>query len=189
MSEFSTKEIRELPAGDVVTGFYLLSRLEVRPRRNGAPYLVLELQDPTGRIEGQFWEGFEEFQSETQVGQVVKVQGTVGRWQGVARIQVQRARIATPDEAPEPNAFLPRSERSTEEMEQELFEIIGSLTESLLRQLLEEIFKEVWPRFAEAPGGNCGIMPISEGSQNIRCPWRACAIFWRDTTHRSIASC
>ncbi len=153
MSEFSTSEIRELPAGDVVTGFYLLSRIEARTRRNGAPYLVLELQDSTGRIEGQFWENFEEFQSEAQVGQVVKVQGTVGRWQGVARIQVQRARVATPDEAPEAYAFLPRSERSTEEMEQELFDIIESLTESPLRQLLEEIFREIWPQFAEAPGG------------------------------------
>ncbi len=153
MSEFSTSEIRELPAGDVVTGFYLLTRLEARTRRNGAPYLVLELQDSTGRIEGQFWEGFEEFQSDVQVGQVVKVQGTIGRWQGVARIQVQRARVATPEEAPEAYAFLPRSERTAEEMEQELHEIIESLTESPLRQLLEDIFKDIWPQFAEAPGG------------------------------------
>lgn len=147
-------EIRDFPAGDKVTGFYLLTRLQTRTKRDGAPYLVLELRDASGKIEGQFWENFKEFQESAQVGQVVKVQGRIDRWQGVARIQVQRARPTTPDdEAPESRDFLPHAERSPDEMREELFKIIESLTEEPLRQLLNNIFEEVWELFAETPGG------------------------------------
>ncbi|MFH1010375.1 MAG: HD domain-containing protein [bacterium] len=150
-------ELRNLPAGDkIVTGFYLLSRLEVRTKKDGAPFLVLELQDATGRIEAQYWDNFREFRESAQIGQVVKVQGTIGHWQGVARFQVQKARVVTPeDEAPEPRAFLPHSERSSEEMRSDLREMIASLSEGPLQELLRTIFddEEIWKAFAEAPGG------------------------------------
>lgn len=157
MTQTSVEELRALPAGDkVVTGFYLLSRLETRTKRDGASYLTLELQDASGKIEGKFWEGFEEFQAGAEVGQVVKVRGTISHWQGVPQLQVLKARPAiAEDEAPEAREFLPRGERSPEEMRTELCEIIASLKEGPLRQLLEAIFEDdaVWVRFADAPGG------------------------------------
>ena len=54
-------QIRELPSGDKVAGFYLLNKCETRPKRDGAPFLVLGLQDSTGTLEAKMWEGFEEF--------------------------------------------------------------------------------------------------------------------------------
>jgi 3'-5' exoribonuclease len=157
MAPLSIQELRNLPAGDrIVTGFYLLSRLEVRTKKDGAPYLVLELQDATGRIEAQFWDNFRDFQETAQIGQVIKIQGTIGHWQGVARLQVQKARVATPEDgAPEPRDFLAHSTRTPDEMRSELREMIASLCEGPLRQLLTNIFEdeEIWKAFAEAPGG------------------------------------
>ncbi|MBM3324286.1 MAG: HD domain-containing protein, partial [Calditrichaeota bacterium] len=110
----------------------------------------------TGRIEAQYWDNFREFHETAKVGQVVKVQGTIAHWQGIARLQVQKARVATPEDgAPEPRDFLPHSERSPEEMRSELRQIIASLSEGPLKELLRNIFEdeEIWKPFAEAPGG------------------------------------
>lgn len=157
MAQLSIQELRNLPAGDkVATGFYLLSRLGTRTSRLGKPYLTLELQDATGRIEGKFWEGFEDFQSSARVGQVVKVQGTLEHFEGVAQLRVVKARPARPDdETPSPHEFLPHSGRSPEEMRSELREIIATLTDGHLRQLLESLFEDdkIWEQFVQAPGG------------------------------------
>ena len=150
-------ELRNLPAGDkIVTGFYLLSRLGTRTSRLGKPYLTLELQDVSGRIEGKFWEGFEDFQASAQVGQVVKIQGAVEHFEGVVQLRVIKARPArSDDEAPSVREFLPHSERSPDEMRKELSEIIGTLAEGPLRQLIETIFADetIWARYTETPGG------------------------------------
>ena len=157
MAQLSIQELRNLPAGDkVVTGFYLLSRLGARTSRLGKPYLTLELQDASGRIEGRFWEGFEDFQTSAQIGQVVKVQGMVEHFEGVVQLRVIKARPAQPDdEAPGAREFLAHSARSPDEMRSELREIISSLAAGHLRQLLENLFEDdkIWEQFAEAPGG------------------------------------
>ncbi len=148
-------QVRELPAGDRVTGFYLVTKLEIKPKRNGEPYLELRLQDATGHIEAKMWEHFETFAAAAKAGDVVKVEATADRYNQAPQLIVSRIRVATPDEVTDRRQFLPHSPLSAAEAQVQLTAIIESLTNPHLTTLLQTIFadEEFTDRFLNAPGG------------------------------------
>jgi len=147
--------IRELPSGDKVIGFYLLTKLETKPKRNGEPYLELRLQDSSGHIEAKMWEQFENFAAEAKAGDVIKVEGTANRYRELPELIVSRVRLAADDEVPDRRQFLPHSPVTADEARRELFDLIGSVTNSSLKALLEAVFQDesLLSGFLEAPGG------------------------------------
>jgi len=147
--------IREQPAGDRVTGFYLLTKIESRPKRDGTPYLTMELRDATGRIEAKMWEGFEEILSEAKAGDVIKVAGTIDHYLDTPSLIVSRIRKAAAEEAPNRRAYLPHSDLTAEQAAADLDEIISTITNDPLKTLLEAVFgdEEFRVRFVDAPGG------------------------------------
>lgn len=148
-------DVRALPAGDKVTGFYLLAKLAVKQKRDGAPYLTMTLQDSTARLEAKMWEGFEEFQKEAKPGDVIKVAGVVDRYREIPSLNVTRIRAATAEEVPDRRQYLPHSSLSDEEAAKELDALIASVESSHLRTLLDAVFtdEDYRQRFLEAPGG------------------------------------
>ncbi|MDD5087303.1 MAG: HD domain-containing protein [bacterium] len=147
-------EVRALPAGDKVTGFYLLTKFETKPKKNGEPYLEMRLQDSTGHLEAKMWDGFAEIVKEAAVGDVVKVEGTADSFRDLPQLIVTRIRLATEEEAADRRQFLPHSPLSAAEAEQQLLEVIGSITNPHLKALLEAVFAEEFRRvFLETPGG------------------------------------
>ena len=91
--------VRELPAGDKITGFYMLTKLETKPKRDGTSYAVFHLQDASARIEAKMWEGFEKFAAAAKSGDVLKVEATVDHYRDVPGLVISRVRLATPEEA------------------------------------------------------------------------------------------
>jgi len=147
-------EVRALPAGDKVTGFYLLTKFETKPKKNGEPYLEMRLQDSTGHLEAKMWDGFVEIVKEAAVGDVVKVEGTTDSFHDLPQLIVTRIRLATEEEAADRRQFLPHSPLSAQEAEQQLLEIIGSIGNPHLKALIEAVFAEDFLRiFLETPGG------------------------------------
>ena len=68
------QRVRELPAGDKITGFYMLTKFETRPKRDGTPYAILHLQDASGKMEARKWEDFEELAASAKPGDVLKIE-------------------------------------------------------------------------------------------------------------------
>lgn len=147
--------VRELPAGDQIIGFYLLTKIEVKPKRNGGNYLELRLQDASGWIDAKMWEEFEEVAAEAKAGDVLKIDGKVDRYRDVPGIVLNRVRAATAEEAPERSVFLPHSPLSSAEAQQQLFELIESVEQPALKQLLLDIFQDAGflLAFLRASGG------------------------------------
>ncbi len=147
--------VRELSAGDRVIGFYLLTKLEIKPKRNGGNYLELKLQDSSGTLDAKMWEGFEQLANELKPGQVVKLDGQLDRYKDVPGLILSRIRVATDEEAPNPRDFLPHSFYSETELHHRLVEIIGSVESPGLRKLLENIFEDAsfLALFLQASGG------------------------------------
>src|SRR5215813_13688853 len=63
-----------------------------RPRRSGGVYLHLLLGDKTGEIQGRVWDGAEEIARLFEADDVVKVRGTLERYNGKSQLIVQRIR-------------------------------------------------------------------------------------------------
>ena len=147
-------EVRALPAGDKVTGFYLLTKIETKPKRNGEPYLEMRLQDSSGHLDAKMWDGFEAILKAAAAGDVVKVEGTTDSYRDQPQLIITRVRLATEEEAPDRRQFLPHSPLSAADAERQLFEVIGSIGNPHLKTLLEAVFAEDFLRiFLETPGG------------------------------------
>jgi 3'-5' exoribonuclease len=147
--------VRELPSGDHVTGFYLITKIETKPKRDGSLYLVMDLQDSTGHLEAKMWEGFEEIAGTAKAGDVVKVAAAVDRYRDQPGLIISKIRLATSEEVPDRRAFLPHSPVSAEEAEKKLNEIIASVAHSHLKSILDAVYsdEEFYARFLESPGG------------------------------------
>ncbi|RPH93745.1 HD domain-containing protein [candidate division KSB1 bacterium] len=147
--------VRELPAGDKITGFYLLAKLETKPKKDGTLYLTCRLQDASGALDAKMWEGFEDFLSVAKPGDVIKVEGMVDHYRDVPGLVISRIRLATSEEVPDRREFLPHSTLSRDDAAAQLNEIIATVKNEPLRNLLRAVFEDTELRdaFLNAPGG------------------------------------
>src|SRR6195952_2539162 len=91
---------------EMVTGYFALSSLSVRDRKQGGQYLALTLSDKTGSFDARMWEEFAEVVSTCSEGCYVKVQGQISKYQGKFQITLQKLRNAAESEV-DPADFLP----------------------------------------------------------------------------------
>jgi len=150
-----SKTIREMVSGDTVTGFFVVRKKELKTKKDGSPYLLLALGDSTGRIPATLWNNVIPVHESVQVGDIVKVRGTVGMYNNALQFSVERIRKAELSNNIDKKAFVPRGDVNIDSLTQRLMETLDSVKNPHLRQLLERIFKETgWiDRFREAPGG------------------------------------
>jgi 3'-5' exoribonuclease len=144
----------DLEDGQRVRGVYAVRERELRRKRNGDPWLRLSVGDATGTAEAVCWEEAETHYALCCTGSPVFVTGVFevsDRWG--AKIKVSALREAEPHEyAAEDLAAA--SEVSSEVLEGDLRELLGTVQNPQLRQLLEVFFgeeSETWRRFRDAP--------------------------------------
>jgi len=149
------RAVREYAANDLLQGFYLLTRIEAKPKRNGEPYLHVELTDSTGKLDGKMWENFADALEHLRAGDAVYVDGRIDHFNNQPSVTIHSLRKATEQEVSDLRAFLPHSALSATQANQQLVEWIESLKQPHLRALLEKLFDDMSlrKRFLDAPGG------------------------------------
>jgi 3'-5' exoribonuclease len=91
--------IASLAEDRVVEGIYAVARKERRRTRAGAPYLALELVDPSGRIEARVWSDVELLDGRFGEGDAVRVLGRVERYRDRLQLDVRSVESAEADPA------------------------------------------------------------------------------------------
>ena len=91
--------IASLAEDRVVEGVYAVARKERRRTRGGAPYLALELVDPSGRIEARVWSDVELLDGRFGEGDAVRVLGRVERFRDRLQLAVRSVEAAEADPA------------------------------------------------------------------------------------------
>jgi 3'-5' exoribonuclease len=134
--------VRDLPAGERVVGYYLVTRLEIKPKRAGGSYLELHLQDGSGKMDARMWEGFEDVPTRTKPGDVVKIDAVRNDYNDSRTLIIERMRPATLEEVPDPKAFLPHSPLATEQAREQLAALMDSISKEPIRRLLQTIFDD-----------------------------------------------
>jgi 3'-5' exoribonuclease len=130
--------INVLPDNGLVTFLALVRERELRPKRSGGVYLHLLLGDRTGEVEGRVWDGAEEIAKIFEPDDVLKVRGTLERYNGKSQVIVQRIRRCQAEEFDESD-FCPISERDPDEMLAELHSHVERVHSEPLRSLLSRI--------------------------------------------------
>ena len=106
--------IAELSEERVVEGVYAVARKQRLRTRGGAPYLALELVDPSGRIDARVWHDVELLDSRFAEGDAVRVLGRVEKFRD--RLQVD---VRTLEAAPQadPADLAPAMRRDADELD------------------------------------------------------------------------
>jgi 3'-5' exoribonuclease len=105
--------IAELAEERVVEGVYAVARKQRLRTKGGAPYLALELVDPSGRIDARVWHDVELLDSRFDEGDAVRVLGRVEKFRN--RLQVDVRTLEAADE--DPAELAPSIRRDADELE------------------------------------------------------------------------
>jgi len=133
--------VKDLVEGEAVTSFFLAKQVQVRQRRSGESFLTLVLADRTGEVPAVMWEGVEGVGRDLLEGDILKVQGLVGTYQGERQLTVTRLRKAAADEVAL-EEFLPRSPHDPSILLGRLRTAIDGMQEPFLKRVLLSLFED-----------------------------------------------
>ena len=106
--------IAELEENRTVEGVYAVARKQRLRTKNGAPYLALELVDPSGRIAARVWNDVELLDGRFGEGDAVRVLGRVERFRDSLQLDV---RTLEPAADVDPAGMAPALRRDADELE------------------------------------------------------------------------
>lgn len=153
-NETQHQNIDSLKQGDTVRSFYVIRRLELKTKKDGQPYLSMELGDATGRIAAMLWTNASETHEMVDVGTIARVLGTVSVFNDNLQLSIERMRPALPEDPVEPSDFIPRKGLDFETMQNQFKIVLKSIVQPDLQKLLESVFTEdFFEKYAKAPGG------------------------------------
>ena len=125
--------IASLAEDRVVEGVYAVARKERRRTRAGAPYLALELVDPSGRIEARVWSDVELLEGRFGEGDAVRVLGRVERFRDRLQLDVRSMEAA---EDADPAELAPALRRDAAELDGFLEFLAGEIAHPGLRAVI-----------------------------------------------------
>jgi len=128
--------IAELAADRVVEGVYAVRTKRKLRTRSGAPYLALELVDPTGTIEARVWNDVELLDGRFGEGDAVRVLGRVERFRDRLQLDV-RAIEAAPGS--DPAELAPALRRDADELEGFLDFLVAEIAHPGLRATVTRV--------------------------------------------------
>jgi 3'-5' exoribonuclease len=131
--------IAELAEERVVEGVYAVASKQRLRTRGGAPYLALELVDPSGRIDARVWHDVELLDSRFAEGDAVRVLGRVEKYRD--RLQVD---VRTLEAAPEtdPAELAPALRRDADELDGFLEFLAGEIVHPGLRAAVDGFVRD-----------------------------------------------
>src|SRR3989442_9593169 len=106
--------IAELAEERIVEGVYAVARKERLRTKGGAPYLALELVDPSGRIDARVWNDVELLDQRFAEGDAVRVLGRVERFRDKLQLDV---RTLEPAADVDPATMVPALRRDAGELD------------------------------------------------------------------------
>jgi 3'-5' exoribonuclease len=117
--------IAELVEDRVVEGVYAVARKRRLTTRGGAPYLALELVDPSGRLEARVWNDVDLLDGRFGEGDAVRVLGRVERFRD--RLQLDVRSVERVDDV-DPATLSPALRRDADELDGFLEFLAGEVT-------------------------------------------------------------
>jgi 3'-5' exoribonuclease len=146
--------VRELRDGQVVDSCFVVRERARREKRNGEPFMKLQLGDTTGAVEAVLWECSDETWTVAEPGSVVWAQGGYSvHPQYGPTLTLRSLRAADADEY-DPQDLLDQPPTPFAQMVDDLRALVATVQNRALRQLLERFFaeeSEIWRRWSHAP--------------------------------------
>ncbi len=148
MKDIYIDDLMGFDEGKGFDSYFLVLAKQQRTTKQNKPYLSLTLGDKRGQIEGRVWElGDPRIAKDFERGDIVKVRGSVSRYDDRAQVKVDQLRKALDGEADKMD-MLPATTRDVAELWAELQAVVASITNPDLKRLLNALLDD--PAIAEA---------------------------------------
>lgn len=135
-------KISTLEPGNRLESVYLIRDVYKRSKKNGEPYISLNLQDATGRVNAMMWDKVDLFmKNQLSPGDFAAFKADVGLYNGKVQLTIRGVDIVDPNLV-DPGLFLPQSQRPILEMRTELFQWIDGVKTPHLKKLLDTFFND-----------------------------------------------
>ena len=131
--------IADLVEDRTVDGVFAVARKRRLTTRKGKPYLLLELVDPSGRIEGRIWDDVELLDRRFDEGDAVRVLARVERFDGRLQLQVRTVEQSDTD----PAGLAPALRRDADELDGFLEFLASEVAHPGLAALVGAVFHDV----------------------------------------------
>ncbi len=147
------KALNDWLLGEHVTTFAVLQRKERKQKKNGEPFLALEVSDASTHLTAVMWENIDSANAE--VGQIIKVAGTLEEYQGQRQLKIEKIRVTRADDPVDLTKLIPTTPKDRGMLWEQYQHFINSLAQPHLLSLLRRIFadEEFVKAFSDAPGG------------------------------------
>jgi 3'-5' exoribonuclease len=153
MKDIYIGDLMGFDEGKLFDSFFLVLAKQQRTTKQNKAYLSLTLGDKTGQIEARVWElGDPRIAKVFERGEIVKVRGSVSRYDERAQLKVDQLRIALAGEADKMD-MLPATTRDVGELWVALEAVVASITNPDLKRLLAALLADaaLAQSFREAP--------------------------------------
>jgi 3'-5' exoribonuclease len=153
MKDIYISELMGFDEGKLFDGFFLVLAKQQRTTKQSKAYLNLTLGDKTGQIEARVWElNDPRIAKEFDRGDIVKVRGSVSRYEERTQLKVDQLRKAQAGEADKLD-MLPATTRDVGELWAQLESAVKSLANPDLKRLLEALLGDaaLAQAYREAP--------------------------------------
>lgn len=147
-------EVKDLQVGDRIKQYYKILKINKRSKKNGDPFLTLELMDKTGKIEGKIWNNVESYLKLVKPGDIYKIQGMVNEYMNKIEIKIESLKPISPED-PKPNLedFVEQPPYDTDKLFSEMIATFNSnLKNEFLVRLIDRFQNKYQGRFKEHYG-------------------------------------
>jgi 3'-5' exoribonuclease len=127
--------IAELQEDRVVEGVYAVRMKRKLRTKSGAPYLALELVDPTGRVEARVWNDVELLDGRFDEGDAIRVLARVEKFRDRLQLDVRSLEATDVD----PQTLTPTARRDRDELNGFLEFLVGEIAHPGLRATVEAV--------------------------------------------------
>jgi 3'-5' exoribonuclease len=131
--------IAQLAEERTVEGIYAVAKKRRLRTRNGAPYLALELVDPSGRIDARVWSDVDLLDGRFAEGDAVRVLGRVEKFRDRLQLEV---RSLEPEPTADAAALTPALRRDADELDGFLDFLAAELTHPGLKATVARVFAD-----------------------------------------------
>jgi 3'-5' exoribonuclease len=153
MKDIYVSDLMGFDEGKLFDGFFLVLAKQLRTTKQNKPYLNLALGDKTGQIEARAWElGDPRIAKDFERGDIVKVRGSVSRYDDRTQLKVDQLRKALAGEADKLD-MLPATTRDVGQLWAQLEATVESLANPDLKRLLKALLGDaaLAAAYREAP--------------------------------------
>lgn len=128
-------------AGQSVDDIFIARDKQIAFKKDGAPYLTLNLGDNSGDVKAVAWDNVEAISEAFGTGDYVRIKGNAGEYRGALQLVVHQADRLDPAEI-DARDFLPATARDVDQMLGRLVQISQIVENQYLSRLLSAFFED-----------------------------------------------